>query len=213
MLFGKKDEEQKRLFERIEIDESQLPILTPKSPLPRLKKVTLDELMSALDTAINTESRRIDRELQKKQRERLAYIDVPKFRRVNIKDRIRQFYAKVLSSFNNPKHKAKLKLPYSHFTKDNKDEKIACFLPMLHLSNTNKVWLEQPDHFDEIYIYLFNIFKKQFPDHDRELKEIEQELKHEIQEIDEEIKDEHQKRVEKINKDFENPIGDLISGE
>ena len=80
VLFGK-TQEQKKLFERLEIDEDEVPILIPKSPLPRLKTVTLDELMSALDTAIKTESRRINKEIEKKQAERLSYVDMPKIKR------------------------------------------------------------------------------------------------------------------------------------
>jgi len=209
VLFGKKDEE-KKLFERIEIDEDELPILSPKTPLPRFKKVTLQELITALDTAIKTESRRINKEIESKQAERLAYIDVPKFRRINIKDRIRQFYAQILTAFKHPDHKAKMKLPYSHFTKDQKEQKIAYFLPLLHLSNNNKLWLEQNGHFEEIWIYLFHVWDKNFKDEG--MKELEEELKQEVEHITEELDDEQKKRVEKINKDFENPIGDLIDG-
>jgi len=212
VLFGKKEEE-KRAFERIEIDEDEVPILIPKSPLPRFKKVTLDELMGALDSAIKTESRRINREIEKKQTERLAYIDIPKFKRINIKDRIRQFYAQVLTSFKNSNHKDKIKLPYSHFTKNEKEQKIACFLPMLQLSNNKKLWLEQMNHFDEIYMYLYKVFKEKFPDHDKEIEELAEELAEEVEKVAEKLDDDHQKRVEKINKDFENPIGDIISGE
>jgi segregation and condensation protein A len=212
ILFGKK-EDKKYELERIEIDESEIPFLEPKSPLPRHKKVTLDELMSALDSAIKTENRRIHKEIEQKQRERLVYVDVPKHKKINIKDRIRQFYAKIISNFKNPKHSAKLKLPYSHFTGEDKDQKIACFLPMLHLSNNNKLWLEQMGHFDEIWIYMYDIFKKNFPDHDNEIAEAEKELMEEIEHVTEKLDSEQQKRVAKINKDFENPIGDLISEE
>src|SRR3989344_4104568 len=53
ILFGKKEEE-KKVIERIEIDENSLPLLYPKTPLPRYKKVTLQELMTALDKAMTT---------------------------------------------------------------------------------------------------------------------------------------------------------------
>src|SRR3989338_6944318 len=57
ILFGKK-EEKKYVQERIDLDED-VPDLVPRTPLPRFKKVTLEELMSALGKAITTESRRI----------------------------------------------------------------------------------------------------------------------------------------------------------
>lgn len=234
-----RDEEIKSIIERIEIDESEIPILSPKTPLPRFKKVTLQELIGALDVAIKTESRRIDKEIQKKQAQRLSHVDIPKFRRINIKERIRHFYAKILTGFKNKK--AEIKLPYSHFTGSSKEERIACFLPMLYLSNHGKLWLEQDKHFSEIWVYLYNIFKKSFPDHDKDLLESEEEremrLKQETDEVDrteydnmeEELEEinggidnlkkegfdlkesEKQKRVEELNKDFENPVGDFLS--
>src|SRR3989344_6141517 len=57
ILFGKK-EEKRYIQERIELDE-EVPGLVVRTPLPRFKKVTLQELMSALGKAIKTENRRI----------------------------------------------------------------------------------------------------------------------------------------------------------
>lgn len=223
----KREDELKKIIERIEIDENDVPVLSPKTPLPRFKKVTLQELIDALDTAIKTESRRINKEIEKKQAERLSYVDIPKFKRINIKDRIRHLYARILTSFKNPQHKDSIKLPYSHFTGDSKEEKIACFLPMLYLSNHGRLWLEQESHFSEIYLYLYDTFKKSFPDYDKTLIDSEEKLEeipeHMMHKVVDEFKDamdaaendldetEKQKRVEKINKDFENPIGDLIN--
>jgi segregation and condensation protein A len=222
ILFPKAESIQK-IIERIEIDESEIPILSPKTPMPRFKKVTLQELIDALDVAIKTESRRIDKEIQKKQAQRLSYVDIPKFRRINIKDRIRHFYAKILSGFKGKK--GEIRLPYSHFTGNSKEEKLACFLPMLYLSNHGKIWLEQEKHFSEIYLYLYEIFKKTFPDFDKHLREenpeareaieneITEEIKEEMAEEGEEIDKARQKRVEKLNEDFENPLGDLIDSQ
>ncbi len=210
----KREDEVKRIIERIEIDDDEIPILSPKTPLPRFKKVTLQELIDALDVAIKTEGRRINKEIQKKQAERLAYIDIPKFKRINIKDRIRHFYAKVLASLKSPKFQAMLKIPYSHFTGNSKEEKIACFLPMLYLSNHGKVWLEQEKHFSEIYLYLYEAFKKAFPEYDKALiepeamEDIREELLENFEEAEQELEKnaktkeaEKQKRAEKINKD------------
>jgi len=205
-ILFKKEEKIEKTIERIQIDEDEIPYLSPKTPMPRFKKVTLQELISALDVAINTESRRIQKEIEKKQAERLSHVDIPKFRRINIKDRIRQLYAKMLSSFKSKK--GEIKLPYSHFTGNSREEKIACFLPMLHLSNTSKIWLEQEKHFDEIWIYLLEEFKKNFPDHDKDLREsdedaeiyekIEETLHGEIDVAKEELEEERERR--KTNK-------------
>lgn len=220
------EEEIKKIIERIEIDENDIPVLSPKTPLPRFKKVTLQELMNALDVAIKTEGRRISKEIEKKQAERMSHVDIPKFRRINIKERIRKFYAKLLSGFKN---KEQTKLPYSHFTGGIRDEKIACFLPMLYLSNNGKIWIEQEKHYEEIYLYLYEAFKKNFPDYDKSLidapenlEEIPEHMLENFEEVPDDFKQimtdteneadaEKQKHVQEINKDFENPLDDLIS--
>jgi len=65
ILFGSKKQAGSYELERIELDEP-IPILVPKSPLPRFKKVTLSELMESLNKAITTENRRIKKEIIKK---------------------------------------------------------------------------------------------------------------------------------------------------
>jgi len=230
-ILFKKEEKIEKIFEKIEIDDDLIPYLSPKTPMPRLKQVTLQELMSALDVAIKTEGRRIEKEIEKKQAERLSYVDIPKFRRINIKDRIKGFYAKVLTGFKNKK--GETRLAYSHFTGNSREEKIACFLPMLHLSNNNKIWLEQEKHYSEIYLYLLEVFRKLNPDFDRHLIESGESAVSDLPNPDllEEIKDaaiqdisaeleslnkedsEKQEHAKKFNKDFENPLGDLIDEE
>ncbi len=196
ILFGKKEEE-KRLFERVEIDESELPELMPRTPLPRFRQVTLQELMSALNKAINTEHRRIKREISEKQAERLSQVDIPRTR-VNIRDRIRQIYAKISVYF---KKKPKSKLSFTELVGKGKEEKLAAFLPLLHLDNQQKIWLEQLEHFDEIYIHLYELYKKKYA-----LDFVEEEIK----EMKEELDNEKRKRIEKINKDFENPLANFF---
>jgi len=154
ILFGKKEETKSE--ERIEINESEIPELYPKTPLPRYRKVTLNELMSALDKAMTTENRRIRKEVENKIREREAEIVLPK-KRINIRERIRKIYSKILTSFK----KKQTKISYSELTGGKKEEKLACFLPCLHLDNQQKLFLEQEKHFSEIYIWLYKHYKKQ----------------------------------------------------
>ncbi len=153
ILFGKKEETKSP--EKIEIDESELPLLYPKTPLPRLRQVTLQELMSALDKAISTEQRRIKKEVSRVRQEKAAEIVLPK-KRDSIKDRIRKIYSKILTAFK----KRQTKISYNELTGGKKEEKLACFLPCLHLDNQQKLFLEQEKHFDEIYIWLYKYYKK-----------------------------------------------------
>jgi segregation and condensation protein A len=161
-LFGKKDGK-KYILEKIEVNEDDLPILIPKTPLPRMRKVTLPELMAALSKAINTESRRIGREVAIKRAKKLSEVDFPQFRRIDLKDRIRQFYAKILTSVKKKAvsgEKHTNKVSYKTLAGIDREERVACFLPLLHLSNSKKLWLEQEDHLEEIWIYLYDYFDK-----------------------------------------------------
>jgi len=179
ILFGKKQKKES-IIEPIEIDEDNLPILVPKTPLPRFKKVTLNELIEALDKAIKTESRKIKKEVNLKRAKKLSEIDFPEFRRINLKDRVRTLYAKVLTVLKQSK-KQKInpeiildKIKYSKLIGTEREERLACFLPLLHLSNSKKLWLDQENHLDEISIFLYSYFKE---NKNLFLRELELELK------------------------------------
>jgi len=146
VLFGTEEKEKKYEYEKIDIDENELPELYPKTPLPRYRKVTLQELMSALNKAINTENRRIKREITEKQAQRLTDIVLPKAK-ISVHDRIKMVKQKLKEL-----HKGD-KIPYSDLAKD-KEEKITCFLPVLHLDSQKHLTLEQQKHFEEIFIWL-----------------------------------------------------------
>ena len=77
-LFGKK-EQKKYIQERLELDE-EIPELILRTPLPRFKKVTLEELIRALDVAIKTENRRIQKVVITKQQEFETSLSLPKNR-------------------------------------------------------------------------------------------------------------------------------------
>ena len=175
MLFGRKDEKN-YVIEKIQIDSEELPILIPKTPLPRLRRVTLTELMNALNKAINTESRRIKREVAITRAKKLSEVDFPEFRRIDLKDRIKQFYAKVLTFLKKKavsEEKDLNKVAYSTLVGKEREEKLASFLPLLHLSNTKKLWLEQEAHLAEIYIFLYKYFEK---NSDKFIEELENEV-------------------------------------
>ncbi len=199
ILFGSK-EEKKHILERIELDE-EIPALIPKSPLPRFRKVTLKELMESLSKAINTENMRIKREIRNRNALIESSISLPK-RKFSIKDKIKEIYDKVSTHL---KHPEKKKVSYTELIGKEKEERIISFSPMLHLENQKKVWLEQEAHFEEIYIWLKETYFKHNPDPFADLK---LELEKEIENLEKD--DVKKKRIKKINKDFENPIGEMF---
>ncbi|MAH51141.1 hypothetical protein CMI37_35315 [Candidatus Pacearchaeota archaeon] len=147
-LYGK--QENQYSFERIEIDEDELPLLVPRTPMARHRKVTLKELMSSLNKAIDTENRRIKREIKSKQAEKSALTVLPKTSRIPLKTRIKDIFLRIQNHIKQPE---KIRMKYSELA-PSREEKIASFLPVLHLSNNKKVYLKQDIHFDEISMAL-----------------------------------------------------------
>ena len=189
ILFGKK-EENKYVIEKIEINEDEIPLLIPRTPLSRLKRVTLPELLSALSKAINTETRRIKKEVGIVRAKKLSEVDFLTFRRIDLKDRIKVFYARILTFLkrkSNTSEENLNKICYSHVAGKEKEERISSFLPLLHLSNTQKLWLEQEKHLDEIYIYLYEYFDKNRDKFIQGLEEDIENMKEEIQNEKEEL--------------------------
>lgn len=197
ILFGREDKKKYQL-ERIELDE-EVPELIPRSPIPRFKKITLQELMESLDKAIITENRRIQKEITHKNALRESSISLPK-RKFSIKDKIRDIYDKLFKHLDDEKKK----VSFTEFIGDDKEERIICFSSLLHLENQKKVWMHQPEHFDEIEIWLRKVFFKHNPDIFEELRK---ELEREMIELDK-----PKRRFKKVSKDFENPLREMFEG-
>lgn len=155
VLFGRKPEEKRYTQERIELDE-EVPGLVLRTPLPRFRKVTLEELMTALGQAIKTENRRIRKVVIARQQELETALALPKHR-INVKERLKLVYSRLKNIFSNREKK----LAFSEFSGKGSEEKIANFIPLLHLDNQHKIWLEQHKHLDEIWILLKHLYEKQ----------------------------------------------------
>jgi len=201
ILFGGKADKKIGL-ERIELDE-EIPALMPRSPIPRLKRVTLKELMDSLNKAVVTENRRIKREIVNRNALREVGISLPK-KTISIKDRIKQIYSRLVVYFENEKEAKKVS--FTELTGGEKEQRISSFYPLLQLDCQKKIWLDQKDHFEEIYIWLKDVYFKNNPDPFEGLRD---ELEKEIEELESEDS-EFRERVEEINENFENPIGDMF---
>ena len=136
----------------ITLEEDEIPLIMPRTPLPRARKVTLPELMSALDKAINTEHRRIRKSLYlNRARRDIGVAIFPGFT-FNIAQKIKDIFGKIKELFM--KKKAD-KLVFSELVASNeKTEKIPVFLSLVHLDHQKKIWLEQEKAFSELQIYL-----------------------------------------------------------
>jgi segregation and condensation protein A len=171
-IFGRKEEKRYEL-ERIEIDEDELPTLIPRTPMPRSKKVTLKELMGALNQAIETENRRIKKEIKTKQAEKSALVVMPNTNRIPLKSRIGMIFKRIKEHLKQPQ---KEHMTFSELA-PTRGEKLASFVPVLHLSNDDKVYLKQEKHFEEIYMMLEKIEEMAETEEQREVaRELAQEI-------------------------------------
>ena len=147
-LYGVKNEK-KYEIEKISINENELPILVPRTPMARYKKVTLKELIAALDKAIKTENRRIKKEIKGRQAEKSTLRVLPKNDFIPLSVRIKTMFGIVKKHIDDGNEH----LRFSDIAPD-REEKLATFVPMLHLSNSGKIFLRQNIHFDEIQVSL-----------------------------------------------------------
>lgn len=172
ILFGRKEKKQ-YIPERIEL-EGEIPELVPRSPMPRFRKVTLQELMESLNKAIITENRRIKKEIIHKNTLRKTAFSMPTSK-FNIKDKIKELHQKITIYFNN--NKQIKRIAFTDLVGEEKEERLASFSPLLHLENQNKLWLEQENHFEEIHVWMKKTYLKHNPDPFAELRETIEELK------------------------------------
>ena len=151
-LYGRKDTKRYEL-ERIELDEDELPILVPRTPIPRYKRVTLQELMASLNQAMETENRRIRRDIRVRQANKSALTVMPNKNRIPLKDRIALVLRKIKQHMKQPSVDH---MKFSHLAQT-KEERMLSFVPILHLSNNEEIYLYQQIHFGEIHMRLDKI--------------------------------------------------------
>lgn len=167
-LYGRSDEKRYEI-EKIEIDEGELPLLVPRTPMTRHKKVTLQELMRALNQAIETENRRIKREIKGKQAEKAIITVMPKSNHIPLKIRIKNIFG-VISGYIDKGNK---NVQFSYLA-PSREEKLASFVPILHLSNDGKIYLRQENHFEDIHIS-FEKIKEEFEEMEKEFEALSEE--------------------------------------
>jgi segregation and condensation protein A len=182
----------KYVQERMELDE-EIPELVQRTPLPRYKKVTLEELMFALGKAVKTENRRIQKVVTARQQEIETAIAIPK-RKINIGNKIKEIYGKLKSIFLNRNER----VAFSEIVENhNGGDKVGTFVPLLHLDNQHKVLLEQEKHLDEIWIWTKDLHNERFREELEQMRrEAEIEFEKERLEMEQNEKDRAEKEEE-----------------
>ncbi|MEM3370315.1 MAG: ScpA family protein [Candidatus Woesearchaeota archaeon] len=126
--------------------EESIPELPPRMPQPRQRKISMYELISALQKALEVRERRILRKIP-------PDIKVPE-KKVDISVMIERVYSKIRDFLLGRNAK---RVKFSEIVPSNKkQDKIDTFVPLLHLAYQQKVLLEQEKTFGEIEIMLYD---------------------------------------------------------
>jgi chromatin segregation and condensation protein Rec8/ScpA/Scc1 (kleisin family) len=119
--------------------------LVPRTPQPRKRKVSVYDLIGALEKALGVQTRRI---LYKNN---IPVMNIPQ-KQLDMTLIIKDMYKRIVAYFK----KSNSKLTFSQLVSDSetKEEKVLTFIPLLHLDNDKKIDLLQQDHFSEIEVKL-----------------------------------------------------------
>lgn len=114
--------------------------LMPRMPQARRRKVSVYDLVKALDKALEVKQRRVLHSVP-------PFMELPA-RKFDVSAAITNLFHRILSLFS-----ARPKLTFSELLPGNtKQDKVYTFIPLLHLSHQQKVELEQKEQFGEIDI-------------------------------------------------------------
>ncbi len=117
--------------------------LIPKNPQARNRKVSVQDLVKALERAMMSKRRVL---------QKIRPVPFKRTRsKIDIMEVIRDVYHKL--EYYTKKEKTKT-LPFKRLlpTKAGKEEKVFTFMPLLHLENQQKVVMEQKQAFSEIHV-------------------------------------------------------------
>ena len=148
-LFAFNEEAEEELYEDAAEPGAILeetPYLIPRTPQPRKRKMSIYDLVDALEKALEVKKRRVMRSIP-------PNIQIPTKTR-DITSVIRDVYGKVKSFFLT---NAKSRLTFSKLLPSgSKHDKVFTFIPLLHLATPpqRKIDLMQQKHFGEIEIML-----------------------------------------------------------
>ena len=120
--------------------------LIPRTPQPRKRKVSIFDLVNALEKALEVKRRRVLNSMPPMD------VQIPK-KGIDIGKAIRDVYSKVMIFFN-ASNDSKLTFTQLLPPSGTKEDKIYTFIPLLHLTTQRKVDLSQKEHFGEIEIML-----------------------------------------------------------
>src|SRR3989344_775857 len=129
-----------------DIESIDNPNLTIRTPQARKRRVSIADLISALEQALEINTKRL---LRKEEAERIPTDLMIPEKKIDINKLIEELFEKIIIYL---KEKNDLKFNNLLSEKPNRDEIIGTFVPLLHLDNQQRIKLEQEKHFGEINI-------------------------------------------------------------
>lgn len=120
------------------------PKLMPRTPQPRTRKVSVYDLVEALNGALEVKRRRVLRTMPSKK------IEIPE-KSKDITEVIKEVYDRIVALVS----KGTQKLFFNQLIpSESKEDKVLTFIPLLHLTNERKIYLNQKTHFGPIQVVL-----------------------------------------------------------
>jgi len=144
-LFSQTEEEDTGLFEEEVLSQTKEEKydLIPRTPQPRKRKVSIYDLVGALEKALDVKRRRVMASIPP------TNVAIPT-KKKDISKVIKDVYGRIKTFFYQG---SKKRLTFSQLIPDDtKEGKVYTFIPLLHLTNQRKIDLEQYQHFGDIEI-------------------------------------------------------------
>lgn len=128
-------------------DASGRPQLYPRTPQPRQRKVSVFDLVQALEKALEVENRR----KKFKPNTKKLVLKLPE-KHFDLGKSMQTVFEKVETHYKNKKNKERILTFDELVMGGSKQDKVLTFVPLLHLDNLRKVDLEQEKHFEQISV-------------------------------------------------------------
>jgi segregation and condensation protein A len=135
----------------IPVEEQTLPVMEmfdfeiePRLPVPKQRKITIEELVNSLRSALVVKERRT---IRHQERDIDIKVEIKKF---DLAEKIKSLYGKITGFFK--KLKVTEILFSSLIPSKNRWDMIWTFIPLIHLADKGIVGLRQEELFGEIYV-------------------------------------------------------------
>ena len=133
------------------VEPEKQPKIYPRTPQPRQRKVSVYDLVDALEQALDVRVKREKRALDRVEAE-VVDVRVPE-KSVDVSSLMNSLLEQISTHFSSND-----RLTFSHLVpaQSHKQDKVLTFIPLLHLTNERRVDLAQEESFAEIHISLLS---------------------------------------------------------